>query len=70
MRYIRAGWGFTVGQDFSRARVDTPIEVAPSEYAKPHHMIGYIAGDKNSSLGFMRSERVRVHVRRDALIEY
>jgi hypothetical protein len=69
MTYIKAGHGFNVGQDFSRVMVDTPIELAPSEYAKPGHVIGYIAGDLQSGLGFMRKPRVRVHVRRSGIIE-
>jgi hypothetical protein len=65
--YIKAGWGFDVGQDFSRVAVDTPITLAPTEYAKPGNVIGYIAGSPASKLGFMRAPRVRVHVRRDAI---
>jgi hypothetical protein len=65
--YIRAGWGFTVGNDFARAKVDTPIEVDPKEYALPRHVVGYIAGDPNHALGFMRYKLVRVHVSVDAL---
>lgn len=68
--YIKAGYGFTVGLcDFARAVTDMPIELAPSEYAKPGHVIGYIAGNPSHSLGFMRPARVRVHVRRDCLGE-
>ena len=67
MTHIKAGWGFNVGNDFARAKVDTPIELAPNEYAKPGNVIGYIAGDPDSPLGFMRSARVRVHVQRVAL---
>lgn len=66
---IKAGWGFNVGGDFARAKVDTPVELAPEEFAKPHHVIGYITGDKSSPLGFMRADRVRVHVPTAALIE-
>ena len=67
--YIKAGYGFDVGADFTRAIADTPIELSPKEYAKPNCVIGYIAGDPKSALGFMRDARVRVHVRRDALGE-
>jgi hypothetical protein len=69
MTYIKAGNGFDVEQDISRVTADTPIELAPAEYAKPGHVIGYIAGDPASKLGFMRSPRVRVHVRRDGITE-
>jgi len=64
---ISAGWGFDVGGDFARAKVDTQIELAPDEYAKPGHVIGYIKGDPQSPLGFMRHPRVRVHVTLQAL---
>jgi len=70
--YIKAGWGFNVQQDFARAKVDTPIELAPSEYAKPGHVIGYIAEDAKSSLGFLRygsKGKVRVHARLDSIGE-
>ena len=69
MTIIKARYGFHVGQDFARLSVDTPIELAPLEYAKPGHVIGYIQGNKNSSLGFLRTDRVRVHVSRDCLSE-
>jgi hypothetical protein len=65
--YIKSGYGFDVGHDFARAAEDTPIELAPKEYAKPGHVIGYIVGNPNCKLGFLRSARVRVHVRRDCL---
>lgn len=67
--YIQAGYGFDVGQDFDRAAADTPIELAPNEFARPGCVIGYIAGDPSSRLGFMRPPRVRVHVPRRGLIE-
>jgi hypothetical protein len=67
--YIKAGWGFDVGQNFDRVMVDTPIALAPGEYARPGNVIGYIAGDPASNLGFMRTARVRVHVRRSAIGE-
>ncbi len=69
MTFIRKGWGFHVGQDFARATRDTPIELAPDEYAERGSVIGYIEGDPKHSLGFMRHKRVRVHVQRQALIE-
>ena len=69
MTYIKAGYGFDVGQDFDRVTVDTPIDLAPSEFAKPGNVIGYIAGNPTSKLGFMRAPRVRVHVRRSAIGE-
>ncbi len=51
MKYIKAGFGFTVGYDFARAAVDTPIEVDPAGYAEPGHVTGWIAGDPGSKLG-------------------
>ena len=61
--HIKAGYGFNVGQNFDRAIVDIPIELAPSEYAQPGYAIGYIAGDPNSRVAFLRSSgRVRVRV--------
>jgi antirestriction protein ArdC len=65
--FIRAGYGFNVGYDFARLRVDTPIELAPNEFARPGEFIGYIAGDPTSSLGFLRAPRVRVLITRAAL---
>ena len=66
--YLKAGYGFDVGFDFARAERDEPIELAPSEYAKPGCIIGYIAGRKDHPLGFMRADRVRVHCRRQDII--
>jgi len=67
--FIKSGYGFDVGYDFARAGADMPIELAPKEYAKPGYVIGYVAGDSASRLGFMRAARVRVHVRKDAIGE-
>jgi hypothetical protein len=70
--YIKSGWGFDVGQNFARATVDTPIEIAPQEYAKPGHVIGYLAENPASSLGFLKyghNGKVRVHVRKDSIGE-
>ena len=69
MHYIKEGCGFTVGQDFARAPCDMAIELAPKEYAKPGHVIGYVTGRPMSPLSFMRAPRVRVHVRRDLIAE-
>ena len=69
MTYIKHGCGYHVGQDFNRANGLTPIDLAPGEHASPGHVIGYIAGDPASRLGFMRRDIVRVHVRRDHLVE-
>jgi hypothetical protein len=67
--FIKSGHGFAIGQNFSRAIEDTAITLSPSEYAKPGHVIGYIAGNPDHPLGFMRHAQVRVHVRRDCLTE-
>lgn len=70
MKAISKGTGFTVQMDFARAREDTPIlEIASNEYARPGHVIAYIAGDPQHTLGFMRSKRVRCHVREQDIIE-
>jgi len=66
--FIKAGFGYHVGQDFNRVgSTHIAIELAPKEYAAPGCVIGYIAGDPASPLGFMRTARVRVHVRKNAL---
>lgn len=67
MTHIIKGWGFDVGQDFARAVEDTPIEIDESAYAKPGHVVGYIAGNPKSTLGFLRHPKVRVHVQKQAL---
>ena len=67
--FIKSGWGFDVGLDFTRATADMPIELAPKEYAKPGHVIGYVSGNPESKLGFMRAPRIRVHCRKDGIIE-
>lgn len=69
MLVIRKGWGFDVEHDFARATKDTPIEIATDEYAKPGCVIGYIEGNPESTLGFMRHPRIRVHVKKQALTE-
>lgn len=66
--HIKAGYGFSVGQNFARATKDTPIRLAPSEYAVKGNVIGYIAPDPDSSLGFLRyGDAIRVHVGFDCL---
>ncbi len=68
--FIRAGWGFTVGQDFARATKDTPITLVPDEHATRGDVIGYIAADPSSSLGFLKyssSGKIRVCVPRAAI---
>ncbi len=67
--YILKGYGFDVGANFARAAFDTPIELAPADYAKPGHVIGYIAGNPASVFSFMRGDRVRVHVLKSAIVE-
>ena len=65
---LKSGWGFDIGQNFARASKDTPIRLAPEEFAKPGHVIGYIAPDPTSSLGFLRyGAEIRIHVRKDAV---
>lgn len=54
--YIKKGWGFHVGQDFARATSDFPVELAENEYAgAPRYVIGYIAANPASTLGFLRN---------------
>jgi hypothetical protein len=66
MQYIGKGFGFTVGYDFARAAEDTPIEIDGSD---ARTVYGYIAGDPESKLGFLRSPRVRVRVDRRCVFE-
>lgn len=64
MTYIKKGYGFNVGQDFARAPQDMPIEI---DAVQGCWVYGYVAGNSQSSLGFMRATRVRVRVRNDCL---
>jgi hypothetical protein len=59
--YIMEGFGFNVGYDFARADRDIPIEIDGSD---ARTVYGYIAGNPESTLGFLRSPRVRVRVDR------
>lgn len=71
-QFITAGWGFDIGQDFDCAIIDIPCRVAPSEYAKPGHVIAYIAADPESRVGFLRGPKggeIRVHVLKRAIGE-
>lgn len=76
MKYIKAGNGVNVGNDFARLKENTPIELT-DEHAKPNCAIGYINADPDSSLGFMRicppfgphKGKIRVHVKLDAIAE-
>ena len=64
MTVSKKGFGFTVGQDFSRATVDIPIEIDES-VKHPRCVYGWIAGDKESKHGFLRggyTGKVRVMV--------
>jgi len=65
---IKKGWGFHVGQNFSRTIENTPITVDSDEYANPGCVIGWIDGNPDHPLGFMRDKRVRVHIQKQALI--
>jgi hypothetical protein len=60
--YIKRGYGFNVGQDFARASEDLLINEPRLDRG---YIYGYIAGNPASSLGFLRPNRVRVHVRQD-----
>ena len=68
---IKSGWGFDVGNNFGRVSADTPVELAESEYAGgPRWVIGYIAENPASSLGFLRigsNGKVRVRLDRAAI---
>jgi hypothetical protein len=67
---LKAGWGFDVGQDFARAAKDTPVTLAPEEYAKPGCIIAYMPPAPESNLGFMRNagpRGVRIHVQKSGL---
>lgn len=62
--FIPKGYGFNVGQDFARATEDTYLEV---DTKRDCWIYGYIAGNPQSSLGFLRPNRVRVRVRCDCV---
>lgn len=66
MHYIKQGYGFNVGLDFTRADKDIPIEI---DYSSARTTYGYIVGNPESKLGFMRDARVRVAVDNCAIIE-
>ena len=68
---IAKGYGFNIGYDFARAPHDIEIELAPSEYAKPGHVIGYIKPLVGSLLPVLDRpvDKLRVHVLKQALIE-
>jgi hypothetical protein len=63
---IKAGWGVNVGHDFVRMVVDTPMEL---DYRRGRFYYGYIKGDPNHKLGFMRVDRVRVHADERAIAQ-
>ncbi len=61
MRTIKAGWGITVGQNFTRLETDTPFELdATAQHPRCYY--GWIAGDPDHRLVFMRLLRIRVMV--------
>ena len=60
--FIPQGYGFNVGRDFARATEDTLINEPRVERG---HVYGYIAGNPQSKLGFMRPNRVYISVRKD-----
>ncbi len=66
--HIKKGYGFHVDYDFTRATRDIPITIDPDAYAKPGNVVGIIAGDPDSPLGFMRRDKIRVHVTKAAII--
>ena len=67
--YLKKASGFDVGHDFARAERDEPIELSAKEHAKPGCVIGYISGRKDHPCGFMRSERIRIHCRKQDISE-
>ena len=68
--FIKAGFGFTVGYDFARATVDTPLAIDASlSGLKKGYVYGTIEGNPYSNLGFLRSSLVRVCVRKDGVSE-
>lgn len=72
MKILKKGYGFEVGQNFARATQDTPITLVPSEYAKPGCVIGYIAENPSSSLGFLKyghDGKIRVHTLAGAIAD-
>ena len=66
LTYIMKGFGFNVGYDFTRADRDIPIEI-DAEDART--VYGYIAGNPQSTLGFMRTPLIRVRVDRRCIAQ-
>ncbi len=64
---IKKGWGFNVEQNFSRTAQDTPITLDLDAYANPGCVIGWIDGNPDHPLGFMRHGKIRVHIDKQAL---
>ncbi len=71
--YIKAGWGFDVEQNFARAVIDTPIELDEKAFSgSPRYVIGYIAENPASTLGFLKyghNGKVRVRIDRASIGE-
>ena len=69
--YIRVNRGFHVGQDLGRVSRDTPITLAPDEYARDGHVIGYIPAMTERPEAFLRIGNrhglIRVHVAKDCI---
>lgn len=72
MPFIREGEGMDIGMDFYRAPRDLPCTLAPDEFARAGCVIAYIDGNPTgnlpSSYAFLRGARLRVHVRKSAII--
>ena len=56
---LPAGYGADIDANFWRAKEDTPVYLAPEEYAKPGHVIAYRVSDGE-----------RLHVMKCHLKEY
>ena len=42
----KSGWGYDFdGRNFARLAIDTPVRLAPTEYAKPQCIIAYRLAD-------------------------
>ena len=66
MHILKAGFGVNVGYDFARLNEDTPFEI-DEKATRGSHVYGWIAGNPNHKLGFMRAKRIRVQTIMQAL---
>ena len=64
---IQSGCGYNVGHDFNRTSEPTLIDITDR---RGQYVYGYIKGNPQSKLGFMRADRIRVQVQSRFIEEY